>query len=87
MKEFSAGGPVVPVKPARKRGITLIWAWGVHQAGKMQIEIEAASQSDVEAMLVAGKEFALSVYPIGECFLLDISDVEHPGVAVWPRSS
>ena len=89
MKEFSAGDPAVAAKRARKREIAFIWArWG-HQTGGMQIEmqieieIEAARQPDVEAMLVAGEEFALSVYPVDECFLLDVSELEHPGVAVW----
>ena len=83
MKEFSACDPGVAAKRARKRGIAFIWVWRVRQSGEMQIEIEAARQPDVDAMLVAGEEFALSIYPVGECFLLDISELEHPGVAVW----
>ena len=49
----------------------------------MEIAIEQARQPDVEAMLRAGEQVALSVYPGEECFLLDISELERPGVTVW----
>lgn len=49
----------------------------------MQIEIEHARQPDVEAMLLAGEQFALSVYPAEECFMLDIAELQQTGVTVW----
>jgi putative acetyltransferase len=49
----------------------------------MQIEIEAARQPDVEAMLRAGEEFARSLYSEEECFMLDVAELERPGVTVW----
>lgn len=55
----------------------------VRQTCGMQIEIEPARQPDVEAMLRAGEEFALNVYPAEECFLLDVSELDRSGVTVW----
>lgn len=49
----------------------------------MQIAIEDARQPDVEAMLLAGEEFARSVYAEEECFMLDLTELERPGVTVW----
>ncbi|MGV8895148.1 MAG: GNAT family N-acetyltransferase [Rhodoglobus sp.] len=49
----------------------------------MQIAIEPARQPDVEEMLRAGEQFALSVYPAEECFMLDIGELDRPGVTVW----
>lgn len=49
----------------------------------MKIGIEPARQPEVEAMLRAGEQLALSAYPADECFLLDISELEQPGVTVW----
>lgn len=49
----------------------------------MDIAIEPARQPDVERLLGLGDEFALSLYPAEECFLLDISELEAPGVTVF----
>ena len=49
----------------------------------MQIEIEPARQPDVERILRAGELAALSIYPAEECFMLDMSELERPGVTVW----
>jgi putative acetyltransferase len=49
----------------------------------MTIAIEPARQPDVERLLGLGDEFALSLYPADECFLLDVSELELPGVSVF----
>jgi putative acetyltransferase len=47
------------------------------------IAIEPARQPDVQRLLDAGGVFARSLYAEDECFLLDISELEDPGVTVW----
>jgi putative acetyltransferase len=47
------------------------------------IAIEAARQPDVEALLRAGEIAARELYTEDECFLLDISELERPGVTVF----
>ncbi|CAN5150179.1 GNAT family N-acetyltransferase [soil metagenome] len=49
----------------------------------MSISIEPARQPDVERLLRLGEEFALSLYPAEECFLLDVGELERPGVSVF----
>jgi putative acetyltransferase len=49
----------------------------------MTIAVERARQPDVERLLRLGDEFALSLYPADECFLLDVSELEAPGVTVF----
>ncbi len=49
----------------------------------VSIAIEQARQPDVERLLALGDEFALSLYPADECFLLDVSELELPGVSVF----
>ncbi|WP_309617140.1 hypothetical protein [Salinibacterium sp.] len=48
----------------------------------MPIAIEPARQPEVEAMLRAGEKFARALYPADECFMLDIGELESPGVTV-----
>ena len=47
------------------------------------IAIEPPRQPDVEALLTAGEVFAQSLYPPESCYLLDISELEAPGVEVF----
>jgi putative acetyltransferase len=47
------------------------------------IAIEAARQPEVEALLRAGEVAARELYTEDECFLLDISELERPGVTVF----
>lgn len=47
------------------------------------IAIEPARQPDVERLLALGEDFARSLYPADECFLLDISELDAPGVSVF----
>lgn len=47
------------------------------------IAIEPARQPDVEALLRAGEVAARELYTEDECFLLDISELERPGVTVF----
>ena len=49
----------------------------------MDIAIEPARQPDVERLLHLSDEFALGLYPADECFLLDVSELEAPGVEVF----
>ncbi|MEP6482185.1 MAG: GNAT family N-acetyltransferase [Rhodoglobus sp.] len=49
----------------------------------MQVALEPAAQPDVERLLRLGEEFALSLYPADECFLLPVSELEKPGVSVF----
>lgn len=49
----------------------------------MPVAIEPAAQPDVERLLRLGDEFALSLYPAEECFLLPVSELEKPGVTVF----
>ncbi|MFM9878379.1 MAG: GNAT family N-acetyltransferase [Rhodoglobus sp.] len=49
----------------------------------MTIAIEPPRQPDVEALLTAGEVFAQSLYPPESCYLLDVSELEAPGVDVF----
>ena len=49
----------------------------------MSISREPARQPDVERMLLAGEQFARSLYSEEECFLLDVSELDRPDVAVF----
>uniref|UniRef100_UPI00286B7FC8 GNAT family N-acetyltransferase n=1 Tax=Salinibacterium sp. TaxID=1915057 RepID=UPI00286B7FC8 len=60
--------------------VTVVRGW---QSGGVPIAIEPARQPEVEAMLRAGEKFARSLYPADECFMLDIGELESPGVTVW----
>ena len=45
--------------------------------------IEAARQDEVLRMLGLGNQFALGLYPPEACFLLDVSELEAPGIEVF----
>ena len=47
------------------------------------IAIEAARQPEVEALLARGDEFAFDLYPADSCYLLDVSELEQPGVTMF----
>lgn len=49
----------------------------------MSIAIEPARQPDVEALLEGSEAFALSLYPPESSYLLDVSELEAPGVDVF----
>ncbi|MDO7882966.1 GNAT family N-acetyltransferase [Salinibacterium soli] len=49
----------------------------------MPVAIEPARQRDVEALLDGSEQFALSLYPPDSCYLLDVSELEAPGVEVF----
>ncbi len=49
----------------------------------MSIAIEPARQPDVERLLGLGDQFARSLYPPDECFLLDVAELEAPNVSVF----
>lgn len=49
----------------------------------MPVAIEPARQPDVERLLEGSEQFALSLYPPGSCYLLDVSELEAPGVDVF----
>ena len=49
----------------------------------MTITIEAPRQPEVEALLAASEAFAFATYPADSCYLLDVSELEAPGVTVW----
>jgi putative acetyltransferase len=49
----------------------------------MSVAIEPARQPEVEALLEGSEAFALSLYPPGSCYLLDVSELEAPGVDVF----
>jgi len=53
----------------------------------VSIAIETARQPDVERLLGLGDEFAMSLYPVEECFLLDLAELEAPGVSVFVARS
>lgn len=55
----------------------------VRKNGAVTIAIEPARQPDVQRLLDAGGIFARSLYAEDECFLLDLSELEQPGVTVW----
>jgi len=47
------------------------------------IAIEPARQPDVERLLSGSEAFALATYPPESCYLLDVSELEAPGVTVF----
>lgn len=47
------------------------------------IAIESPRQGDVLQLLHLGEEFALSLYPAESCYLLDVAELEAPGVTVF----
>ena len=49
----------------------------------VSVAIEPARQPDVERLLDGIEAFALSLYPADSCYLLDISELEEPGVDVF----
>ncbi|MDR6610919.1 GNAT family N-acetyltransferase [Leifsonia sp. 1010] len=51
----------------------------------MPIEIrpEPARQPEVEELLRLSDEFAFALYPAESCYLLDVSELERPGVTVF----
>ena len=49
----------------------------------MSISREPARQPEVESMLLAGEQFARALYSEEECFLLDVSELDRPEVAVF----
>ena len=49
----------------------------------MTIVIENARQPEIERLLVLSEQYAESLYPPDSCYLLDVSELEAPGVAVY----
>ena len=49
----------------------------------VSVAIEPARQPEVEALLARGDEFAFSLYPADSCYLLDVSELERPGVNMF----
>lgn len=49
----------------------------------MTIAIESARQPDVESLLAASDDFAAELYPPDTCYLLDVSELEAPGIEVF----
>ena len=49
----------------------------------VSVAIEPARQPEVEALLARGDEFAFGLYPADSCYLLDVSDLEGPGVNMF----
>lgn len=49
----------------------------------MRIAIEPPRQPDVEALLAGSAAYALLLYPAGSCYLLEVSELEAPGVEVF----
>ena len=49
----------------------------------ISIAIEPARQPEVEALLARGDEFAFGLYPADSCYLLDVSELEGPGVNMF----
>jgi putative acetyltransferase len=46
------------------------------------IAVEAPRSPDVEQLLRLGDEFTFALYPADSCYLLDVSELERPGVTV-----
>ena len=49
----------------------------------MSIAIEPPRTPGVSELLRLGDEFTLSLYPAESCYLLDVSELEQPGVTVF----
>ena len=55
--------------------------------GRMPTEIrpEPPRQPDIEELLRLSDEFAFALYPADSCYLLDVSELEKPGVTALRR--
>ncbi|MGO4592428.1 GNAT family N-acetyltransferase [Leifsonia sp. 2TAF2] len=49
----------------------------------IQIRPEPPRQPEVEELLRLSDEFAFALYPADSCYLLDVSELEKPGVTVF----
>jgi putative acetyltransferase len=49
----------------------------------VSIAIEPPRTPEIEDLLRLGDEFAFSLYPAESCYLLDVSELERPGVTVF----
>ncbi len=49
----------------------------------LSIAIEPPRNPDIEELLRLGDEFAFSLYPPESCYLLDVGELEEPGVTVF----
>lgn len=47
------------------------------------VAIEAARQPEVELLLSRSDEYAFDLYPADSCYLLDVSELEVPGVSMF----
>jgi len=47
------------------------------------VAIEPARQPEVEALLQRSDQFAIELYPADSCYLLDVSELEQPGVSMF----
>src|SRR3954447_13941776 len=58
---------------------------GAASIGRMPTEIrpEPPRQPEVEELLRLSDEFAFALYPADSCYLLDVSELEKPGVRVF----
>ena len=49
----------------------------------MNIAIEPPRHPEIEELLRLGDEFTFALYPAESCYLLDVSELERPGVTVF----
>jgi putative acetyltransferase len=49
----------------------------------LRIAIEPPRNAGIEELLRLGDEFAFSLYPAESCYLLDVGELERPGVTVF----
>lgn len=49
----------------------------------LKIAIESPRTPEIETLLRLGDEFAFSLYPADSCYLLDVGELEQPGVTVF----
>ena len=49
----------------------------------ISVRVEPPRASGVEALLQLSDEYAFSLYPAESCYLLDVSELERPGVSVF----
>lgn len=47
------------------------------------VSVESARADGVEELLQLSNEFTLALYPAESCYLLDASELDHPGVTVF----
>jgi putative acetyltransferase len=52
-----------------------------------EVKVESPRQPQVLALLQQSDEFTLSLYPPEACFLLDVDELERPGVSVFVARS